>query len=150
MKLHERDFGFTIFELIATILIIGTLSTLAVNKLKQLDNPLQSSAAEFESFVKQVRARAISTTSAYKIVSISPTEVHTHYGKNCASTIVTVDKQVSYQTRTPITMTDDSWEICFNSRGLPDDNVVVTFSDLSGTSSSVEIFLGGAVRLQTE
>jgi hypothetical protein len=45
-------------------------------------------------------------------------------------------------------LTDIGWSVCFNSRGFPDANIVIPVSDSYSGNASVEVLLGGAVRVQ--
>ncbi len=140
----SSDQGFSLIEMIATCMIIGIVSMIAINRLQDLDNPVLNATSEMTGFFKQVRARAISTTSAYKISATSNTEIITEYGETCAD-IDTADDKMILELPNGASMTTNDWEICYNSRGLPDDNIQITVTGASGTRT-LEVYLGGAVK----
>lgn len=45
-------------------------------------------------------------------------------------------------------MSDTSWTACFTPRGLSESNVTFDLNDADGQSRTVEIALGGGVRIQ--
>lgn len=146
MKGFRGNQGFTLLELVAALGLLAVLSYVAVNKLKELDNPLKNSAAELEGFIKQVRARAISTTSAYTIQAVSSQFIRTTYADSCVDTTQTTDWSLTLRLPNGAKLSDTSWSICFAPRGLPDSNVVIDLEDTGGETRSLEVYLGGAVK----
>ena len=46
-----------------------------------------------------------------------------------------------------VTLTDTSWSVCFSSRGISSDNVVLTLQHDVYGSEQVEVLLGGTTRV---
>ena len=46
-----------------------------------------------------------------------------------------------------VALSDTSWSVCFNPRGLADSNVTITITYAGGGSQDIEVMLGGAVRI---
>ena len=137
--------GFTLLELLVVLVIGGVVTATSIVGLRALNSPLQNGAAQITSFIKQVRARAVSTTAAYSIVPISATRIITRYGNNCADT-PTDDAALVLNLPTGAHLPDLSWAFCFSTRGLADGTHVVAVTDDSGTKN-IEILLGGSVRV---
>ena len=140
------DAAFTVIELLAALGLMVAVSTIAVSQLQELNDPLADSTAELISFFKQVRARAISTTSAYTVLPLSSSEVATYYGAVCGDEDTTADSRLVLDLPAGVRLSDTDWSVCYNSRGLPDDNVLIELSAVRGGNRFVEIFLGGAVK----
>ncbi len=148
MKNISADAGFTIFELLVTLGLFIILSGIAVSNLKDLDDPLQDGAAQVLSFVKKVRAHAISTTQAYFVSASSTTQIVTQYGTNCNDVAPVDDPLLVLDLPSTVGMTDIVWSFCFNSRGLADSNIVIPLEDSDGYAKTIEVLLGGAARIQ--
>lgn len=143
-----RQSGFTLFELVVALGVSGVLMAVAIISLKELDDPLKNGSAELASFFKQARAKAVSTTTAYTIVPVSSTRLETQWADKCSDVSQTSDPQLVLELPTGAALTDSSWTLCYNSRGLPDGNLTVEVNDGGGDYRTVEVFLGGAVRVQ--
>lgn len=141
--------GFTIVELIVVMALISVAFALAVMDLRELDDPLLNGAQQFSGFIRQVRARAISRTSAYIIRPTSGTHVVTERADTCSATR-TLDSQTVMDLPSSTYFLETDWEVCFSSRGFPDANIEIEIRDQGGQFKTVEILLGGAVRILGE
>ena len=143
-----NDQGFSLLEVVVAISISAVLlGTVAMN-YRGLLNPSQSGAATLAAFFKEARARAVSTTSAYRVHPVTPTQVIASYGASCSST-PTQDTRLILDLPQGVALTDISWSTCFHARGLADSNITVTLIDDHGDTHDVEVFLGGAVRIDS-
>ena len=140
--------AFTVVELVVTLGLISILAGMALMNLKELDDPLKNGSAELTSFFKQVRSRAISTTSAYTVSASSSTLLVTEFGNTCSDVDTTEDDTLTLQLPTGSSLVDTGWTLCFNGRGLPDGNLQVDMNDADGDTRTVEVYLGGGVRVQ--
>ena len=140
--------GYSIFEVLAVLALLAILSGVATNNLKELSDPLENSSAELIAFLKQVRARAISTTSAYKVAPVSNGDIVTSYSERCSDAAVewVADPGVTLSLPTGAWLEDTDWAICFGPRGLPDGNIQVVLRDMDAGSRTIEVYLGGGVR----
>jgi prepilin-type N-terminal cleavage/methylation domain-containing protein len=71
----EPATGFSLMEVMTAIAVLGVLTALGAPLLFGFNKPLQNATAQMEGVFKQARMRAISTTSAYRVRLISPTQV---------------------------------------------------------------------------
>jgi prepilin-type N-terminal cleavage/methylation domain-containing protein len=142
------DDGFSAIELLVVIAITATLLATAAVNLRRLDNPLLNGSAQLMAFVKQARAKAVSTTSAYIIEPAGAARVIARYGSSCADGTLEDDSQLILDLPSGVSLADTSWSICFNSRGLSDADINLDLVNLEGRHQILELFLGGAVRLQ--
>lgn len=137
--------GFTLLELLVVFMLSAIVGSIAVSNFSALANPAQGAAAQLASFLKEVRARAISQTVAYKITASSTRTIVTRFATTCTSNTTTVDPTLTLTLPTGSSLTATDWEICFTSRGLASANTVLTLQD-QRVSRRVEILLGGGVR----
>ncbi|NDC38889.1 MAG: prepilin-type N-terminal cleavage/methylation domain-containing protein [Proteobacteria bacterium] len=136
--------GFSLLEMLVVLMISGVLSSMALSGLKELSNPLQSGTAQLNAFLKQVRATAISQTVAYRVQAQGSGRVITKFGNGCTSAS-TIDSALRLDLPAGTSLTTTTFDFCFTSRGLANQNVVLAIRDSSGTKS-VEVLLGGGVR----
>ena len=146
----NKEDGFSILEILVTFSMVGILTGIAVSNLRTLENPVFTGANQVMGFVKQARAKAIATTSAYTIYPSSSTTISARYGKTCADVDTIEDPKLSLELPDGAAFTDTTWSLCFASRGLPTENRQIYVSSLSDSTQTlgVEVYLGGAVRVQ--
>jgi hypothetical protein len=139
--------GSNLLELVIVLAIISTFS-FGIGAAYKMENPLRFSTDQTISFLKMVRARAISTTSVYKIKPISETELITQYSDSCNSSVWKTDAELTFELPdNRVWFQETNWDLCFNQRGLVDENVTVALEDANYVNK-LEVFLGGAVREQ--
>jgi prepilin-type N-terminal cleavage/methylation domain-containing protein len=138
--------GFSLIELLVALMISAVLASMALGNLKELNDPLQNGSAQLAGFLKEVRAKALSQTVAYHVSASSTTKIITTYGNNCASVTTTADPQLTLKLPTGTSLSTTSFNFCFSSRGLSDQNVNIVIHDNIGTKT-VEVMLGGGVRI---
>lgn len=136
-------------ELLVVMAISTILITTAVSNLKELVNPSQNAAAEIASTIKQARAKAIASTSSYRVQGESATSLKALTGTSCAQdpNDMVEDTKLSLDLASGASFVDPNWFVCFSSRGLPDANVTIQVRDNYSTTKEVEVMLGGAVRV---
>jgi hypothetical protein len=143
---EQASAGISVIEIMAMMSLMLVMMGVAVMNLKKLDNPLQNGAAQLGGFFKQVRAEAISSTSAYIVVPSSSRRLITRRGTKCSDLSPVDDPRVTLNLPSGASLVATNWTLCFNSRGLPDANLQVQLRDLGGQLKTVEVMLGGAVR----
>jgi len=145
-----RRAGFTIIELLVIIAIIGILASIAALNLRPLHNEARAAANDFAGSVKQVRGRAMVTTSAYRLVYVAPDRVVVQWRRACGgSETWTPEARFDLELRDGTTidgLADGAQLLCFNSRGITEQSPTVTFRDAQGRTASIEVFAGGGVR----
>jgi prepilin-type N-terminal cleavage/methylation domain-containing protein len=140
-----REQGFSVVELMATLVLIALMTSVAAINLRQLDNPLQDGTAQLVSFMKQARAKAVATTSGYFVRASSASRIVADVGENCADLSPTPDTDLVLDLPDGVILTDTAWAICLDARGFADDNITITLTD-GDKSRDLEVFLGGAIR----
>lgn len=145
-----RSRALTLVEVLVVLGITAIVLTIGTINLRGLNNPLQNGTSQLEGFFKQTRAKAMATTSAYRVRAESPGRLVTEYAGNCNSVTWTADPRLTLElppgvrvsgTNTPVT-----WPVCFTSRGLANKNLIVTLSNTKNQTRQVEVMLGGGVR----
>ena len=145
---QHRTRGYSVIELLTVLGLIAVLSAIAVMNLKEFDDPLQNAIHQLTGFLKQVRAEAISSTSAYTILPSGSARLITKKGKLCSDPSPVFDTRVVLDLPTGAHLADTEWTLCFDSRGLPDANLEIDLSDAAAGLKTIEIMLGGAVRIK--
>lgn len=146
--MRDRQNGFTIIELVVVLSMFSIILGMAIVNLSELVNPVENGAASIMAFMKEARARALSTTSAYTVYPTSTRRVITEYGDTCSDASPVADGSLVIDLPSNVFLSDTTWSVCFDSRGFPDANVTVPVVDIYEGTRTVEIFLGGAVRVQ--
>lgn len=135
-------------EMLVVLLTISLLATTAIPSLAALKNPLDDGTNITMSILKQARAKAIATTSAYKISPTSNNHIKAEYLKNCSSNSATQDSKLALDMPQGVLLGATNWSICFDSRGFAQEAKNISLYDGSGKTKTLEIYLGGAVRIQ--
>lgn len=144
----SSEIGNSIIELLVVMFLIAVLSKSAISNLAVVKNPLQDGTTQVLGLLKEVRAKSISTTSAYTLSADSSTRLSAEYANTCEATSWTADNKLQLDLPTGVHLTDTSWSVCFTSRGLANDSPTISLENSQGESKIVEVFLGGAVRIQ--
>lgn len=150
MRAVNRQSGFTLLEMMAVVAIFSVLSGIAIINLKEFSKPAENGAAQLLGFMKQSRARALSTTSAYFVLPTSSTHIITKYGLNCTDASPIVDSSLVMNLPTGASLAATNWSICFTSRGLSDSNTTIVVNDNQAGTKTLEVLLGGGIRIQGE
>lgn len=141
--------GFTMMELIVVLFITIVVATTAIPTLAALKNPLDDGIATTLGIIKQTKAKAIATTSAYRIKASSNNHIYTEYLSKCsASGNATADTKLTLDLPIGVALTSYAWSICFDSRGFAQTSQNITLYDQNGKMRTIEVFLGGATRIQ--
>jgi len=140
--------GYSIIELIAAMGLFAVLSGIALMNFSELDNPSKTGAQELASYFKEIRTKAISSTSAYTIYPQAGDSFIAKSSDQCSSATKTIDNSVAFRMPHGASISNIAWTLCYNARGFPDGNLTLTVNDLDGDTKTVEVFLGGAVRVQ--
>ena len=140
--------GFSLLELVVALGLSAALMGISILNFRNLDDQSENGALLLASFFKQIRARAISTTSAYIIEPESETRVVAYYGVNCSSSDLETEGSFALELPTGSELSSTEWSVCFTSRGLTSSSDEIEIVNLNGGSQTIEVYLGGAVRVQ--
>ncbi len=119
----------------------------AVSNIRKLDNPIENAATETLGFLKQIRARAMSSTLAYKVSPESTTRLRVQYSTTCTGTMVS-DNSLFLELPKTTSFAATNWNTCFSPRGLASANVTFAIQDVGDHLKTIEVVLGGAARIQ--
>lgn len=142
----QNESAFTLMDLLVAVTLAGILGGFATLNLMEVSNPSRSAASEVATYIKQIRARALATTSAYTITPSGANSIVATFGNTCAD-IQTPDAEMTLNI-TNASITNLAWSVCYNSRGFPDANVSIPVTDVYSGAATVEVLLGGSIRVQ--
>ena len=148
MYRHRKHQGFTLIELLITLGIFGVVMGIAAMNLRPLSGDLQAAGNEVVGTFKQTRARAMVTTSAYRIVPTSADTLNVQRATRCNSNNWTDDTRLRRTLREGVTLAQMNWQVCFSPRGLTDNAPTFDLEDKDGKILTVQVFLGGTVELR--
>lgn len=146
MQRRSRQ-GFSLLELLITLGVLGIVMGIAALNLRPLSGDLETAANEVIGMFRQARARAMTTTSAYRITPTSPETFVVEYATGCGATTWTNDPKLVRTLREGVQLTSTGWQVCFNSRGLANSAPIFGVAE-DGTTINLQVFLGGAVTRQ--
>lgn len=144
----SSEAGLSLLEVVVTLFIVGVLSGSAISNLAAMKNPLHDGASQTIGFAKQVRAKALATTSAYTLLALDSRTLIAESSKSCASTTRTRDLSLTLVLPERVSLPSTELEVCFDSRGLAQGEQSFDLEGSDGRLETIEIFLGGAVRIK--
>lgn len=150
-KMHKPK-GLTLVEVLVTLALLGIAFSILALNLRPFYDPLSDAVSRTEGFLKQARAKAMATTSAYR-VSLSGGEWSTAYAGTCKSGSFTPDPSLRVTLPEGITATLTGGNaLCFTSRGLlvvlggsGTGEPAITLRDGRGRVRTLRVLLGGGV-----
>ena len=142
-----KNAGFTMIELLVILAVLGIAIASASLFLKPAAAPLQSATVLTEGYLRQIRARAMSTTSAYRLAPIDETRLGAAYAETCGATTWTDDPDYELELPEEVELSATTWSLCFNSRGLASSNLTITLQQDQFGTRDIEVLLGGTSRV---
>lgn len=145
-------------ELLVALAVLAIVLAVGVLNLRPLSDPLQDAVVQAEGYLKQVRAKAMATTSAYQ-VDLGPDRLSARYAPTCRSASFSEDAALRLDLPEGVRLearwaqsgqafTPSDW-ICFTSRGLllgsRGEEPLLQFRDGRGRLKSLRLMLGGGV-----
>lgn len=133
--------------MITTLALIGILMGLAAANIKGMENPLADASFQVSHFMRLARSRAISQTISIRIEPASSTELIAFSAESCDDDMDLIE---NFDLTLPegAVLADTDWEVCFTQRGLSDTNLLFVLQNQKGKERSIEIALGGGVRIE--
>jgi Tfp pilus assembly protein FimT len=144
---NRGESGASLLELMAVMAIVGLAVGMVTTDLRPAAAPLQNSAVLLESFFRNARAKAVSTTSAYRVVPAGSARVVTAYASSCSAGTWTSDPDLEFDLPEDVSISNTGWTVCFSSRGAAGSNEVVTLTHPTAGARQVEVFAGGSARI---
>jgi prepilin-type N-terminal cleavage/methylation domain-containing protein len=157
--------GFTLAEVLVTVLVLGILTAIAAPTIKFGTNPLKDTTHRIASNIKLLRSKAMAQTAAYRIrsflsadgkvaLTIERSDLCSDItGWTADASFAAEDLQLNREVQVhQVKVNDlgaaiDNWSICYTSRGLADKKLELTFENNSSPVGfqSITVLRGGSV-----
>lgn len=142
--------GLTLLEGLVVLFLLSILITIAFLNTRRLNDPLRNTHAQTQSFFKQVRAKAMATTSGYRI-RLEGNTLYAEYANNCRASRFTPDPQLRLTATEGVSLQLIPNPICYTSRGLlhlfsNQSSPAVVLRDNRSRERRIVLFVGGAVQ----
>jgi prepilin-type N-terminal cleavage/methylation domain-containing protein len=134
-------------ELLAVLALSGILFGIGSLGLLRMEAPLDTGSRLLDSALRQARAKAMSTTTAYQVTPVDGSNLVASYANLCTDTVWTLDPRLDVELPDGVTLTDTTWVACFSSRGHADSNATLTVQDSGSDTRQVEVLIGGMTRI---
>ncbi len=141
------DSAFSLIEVMATLCVVAVIMGIGFTYIRDFENRSQTGALEASRFLKQVRVRAMASTLAYTVIPATTSRLTVSTAANCHEVPSAGDDSLILNLPERVILDSISWSICFNSRGLPDDNMTFSLTDDKDITQTVEVMLGGGIRV---
>ena len=143
---NKSESGTTIFEVIVVLSLVSILSTVALLKSSAFVNQSEASAESLVVYLKSMRNLAMSRTQAVIIYPQSSTVIARKSANSCSDENP-VPESFVFKLPKNINLRTTDWSICFTSRGLTNASQTFTLSSSTEGLKTIEISLGGSVRM---
>jgi type II secretory pathway pseudopilin PulG len=137
----------TLIEALVVLALIGIVLAVAAITLRPLESPVDTATSLAEGFLREARLHAIASTSAVRVSPAAPNRLAAASASACSATTWTSEPNLSLTLPSGVTMSPSSWQVCFSSRGVSGNNVVVTLQHPTNGSRRVEVLVGGTTRV---
>jgi Tfp pilus assembly protein FimT len=162
-----KSAGVSLLELTTVLSMIAIMLGVSATNLQSIQSSSQTAGFELASYLKVMRAEALSSTRAVRVIPLdsknwqalfanscstpypssnwsnSPNSHLTYKGKATTSAI-----KVNGQTLHDINSLSQWSGLCFSSRGFASDNVTILIGQENSQQIQVEVFLGGGVEIK--
>ena len=134
------------------MVVLGTMSlmmSIAVANYDVLDDPMDNATSQVTGFVKKARARAIASTTAYRLELVGDDTIITKTAVSCNEPYedFVTDAALTMTVESEIHITNGMIDICFSPRGLANWNWWITLAERADPMEwrDLEITLAGAI-----
>lgn len=138
--------GMTMIEALVVLALFGIALGMAGLYLRPMEAPLRTGAELVDAFFRQVRARSMATTSAHRVLPATDHSLSVERAASCSAGAWTPVPGFALELPREVTMEDTAWSVCFSSRGLASNNIVVALDHPQLGSQRLEVLRGGSVR----
>ncbi len=142
----DRAAGMSMIELLVVIAMLGLLVLISGVYLRPMEQPVRSAGQMLEGLLTETRAKAIATTTVHRVRPTTDDFILVESAATCSSGAWTADDRLTLQLPRDVTLTDTTWSVCFTSRGIASQNLVMTLDHPDFDSEQLEVMVGGAVR----
>lgn len=139
--------GISIIELMVVMLIISISLASALSNLDEVNRPLTNATFEITHFLRLARSQSVSQTKYISVKPISSFTLYAYSGDSCETATEQISDLVLHLPHDSSLITPE-WNVCFSPRGLVAQNISFNVSDEHGYTKTIEIALGGGVRVQ--
>ena len=143
----NRAKGMSLVELLVVVALMGVMLGVGGIYFTTNEVSLQGATELVERFLRHARGKAMATTSAYRVSALDNRQLQALFSTNCSSASWTVDSALSFELPEKVTLTDTTWTVCFSSRGISSNNLLVGLSHPESGTRQVEVMLGGTTRI---
>jgi prepilin-type N-terminal cleavage/methylation domain-containing protein len=147
MARRHGESGITLLEILVVIAIIGIGVGATALNLAPLETPLQAGGTLLEGLFREARLGAIASTSAHRVAPVGSSRLGVQQAASCSDTTWVPVNHMGLDLPRGVTMGDTGWSVCYSSRGISADNVVVTLQHAQYGSLQIEVLLGGTTRV---
>jgi prepilin-type N-terminal cleavage/methylation domain-containing protein len=137
----------TLIELIIVMAILTIGLGTASIFLKSTENPLKTGTVLVEGSFREARLMAIASTTAHRVSPAGSGGLQMEHAMTCAETTWIETDLPPLELPHDVVIENSDWSVCFNSRGVSNNNVVVTLTHPTFGSTRVEVLLGGTTRV---
>ncbi len=142
----DRAAGMSMIELLVVIALLGVMLLIGGLYLKPMEQPVHSAGQMLEGLLTETRAKAVATTTVHRVRPTSDDFILVESAATCSSGAWTADDRLSLQLPRDVTLSDTTWSVCFTSRGIASQNLVMTLDHPEYEPEQLEVMVGGAVR----
>lgn len=139
--------GMSLVELIATVAILGIALGMAALYFRPMGTALGNGVSLTESFLREARASALATTSAFRVRPSGPLALSAETAASCEESTWAPVADMSVELPRDVVLSDTSWTVCFSARGISDGNVVVGLWHPESGVRRIEVLRGGTTRI---
>jgi Tfp pilus assembly protein FimT len=143
----RNQLGFSMIELMFVVMFGSIMMGIAGLNFMNLNNSLHVTANNFSGYILKSRSKAISSTYSYRIKPTTASKVEVYYGKSCNIELNTKDERMTYYFPEGVYLESLEWSVCFSPRGLSYDSEEIKLKDDDGDSRTIQVALGGGVRV---
>lgn len=142
-----RQSGMTFIELLIVMVILTIGLGTASIYLKSTENFLKTGTVLLEGSFREARLMAIASTTAHRVSPAGSNGLQVEHAATCAETTWTQADLPQLELPHDVVIENSDWSVCFNSRGVSNNNVVVTLTHPDFGSTRIEVLLGGTTRV---
>ncbi len=139
--------GTSLVEMLVVLAVMVTVLGLGAVSFDAVEAPVRRGADLLLGELRQARALAMSTTTAHRVRPTTASQLVVERAPSCAAISWTPEPRLDVDLPDQVTLTQQDWQVCFDTRGLASTNLVATLDHPRYASRSIEVLLGGASRI---